>query len=49
MIMLMLLSSIFPLLNEYKRRQSTSGIRITKRVFGKHRRRYPITSHCRWN
>ena len=36
------------LLNEYKRRQSAPGIRITKRAFGKDRR-YPITSHYRWN
>lgn len=36
------------LLNEYKRRQSAPGIRISKRAFGKDRR-YPITSHYRWN
>ena len=36
------------LLNEYKRRQSAPGIRITKRAFGKDRR-YPITSHYRWH
>lgn len=36
------------LLNEYKRRQSAPGVRITKRAFGKDRR-YPITSHYRWN
>ena len=35
------------LLNEYKRRQSAPGVRITKRAFGKDRR-YPITSHYRW-
>ena len=29
--------------NEYKRRQSPPGIKITKRAFGKDRR-YPITS-----
>lgn len=36
------------LLNEYKRRQSAPGVRITKRAFGKDRR-YPITSHYRWH
>jgi len=36
------------LLNEYKRRQSAPGIRITKRAFGKDRR-YPITSHYHWH
>ncbi|MCK5812947.1 MAG: NAD+ synthase [Cocleimonas sp.] len=36
------------LLNEYKRRQSAPGIRITKRAFGKDRR-YPITSHYRYH
>lgn len=36
------------LINEYKRRQSAPGIRITKRAFGKDRR-YPITSHYRWH
>lgn len=36
------------LLNEYKRRQSAPGTRISKRAFGKDRR-YPITSHYRWN
>jgi len=36
------------LLNEYKRRQSALGVRITKRAFGKDRR-YPITSHYRWH
>jgi len=36
------------LLSEYKRRQSAPGVRITKRAFGKDRR-YPITSHYRWN
>ncbi len=36
------------LLNEYKRRQSAPGVRITQRAFGKDRR-YPITSHYRWN
>ena len=35
------------LLNEYKRRQSAPGVRITKRAFGKDRR-YPITSHYRY-
>lgn len=34
------------LLNEYKRRQSAPGIRITQRAFGKDRR-YPITSAYR--
>ena len=34
------------LLNEYKRRQSAPGARITKRAFGKDRR-YPITSAYR--
>ena len=34
------------LLNEYKRRQSAPGVRISKRAFGKDRR-YPITSHYR--
>jgi NH3-dependent NAD+ synthetase len=29
--------------NEYKRRQSAPGIRITRRAFGRDRR-YPITS-----
>ena len=36
------------LLNEYKRRQAAPGVRISKRAFGKDRR-YPITSHYRWN
>jgi NAD+ synthase (glutamine-hydrolysing) len=36
------------LLNEYKRRQSAPGVRITKRAFGKDRR-YPITSHYRYH
>lgn len=34
------------LLNEYKRRQSAPGVRITQRAFGKDRR-YPITSAYR--
>ncbi|MAK71906.1 MAG: NAD+ synthase, partial [Idiomarinaceae bacterium] len=33
-------------LNEYKRRQSAVGPKITSRNFGKDRR-YPITSHYR--
>jgi len=33
--------------NEYKRRQSPVGVRITQRGFGKDRR-YPITSHYRF-
>ena len=32
--------------NEYKRRQSPPGIRITRRAFGRDRR-YPITSGYR--
>jgi len=32
--------------NEYKRRQSAPGIRITQRAFGRDRR-YPITSGYR--
>ncbi len=36
------------LLNEYKRRQSAPGARITKRAFGKDRR-YPMTSHYRYH
>jgi NAD+ synthase (glutamine-hydrolysing) len=30
-------------INEYKRRQSPPGVRVTQRAFGKERR-YPITS-----
>ena len=33
-------------LNEYKRRQSAPGVRISKRAFGRDRR-YPITSGFR--
>ena len=32
--------------NEYKRRQSPPGVRVTRRAFGKERR-YPITSRFR--
>jgi NAD+ synthase (glutamine-hydrolysing) len=34
--------------NEYKRRQSAPGIRVTKRAFGRERR-YPMTSGFRYN